>query len=142
MKNIHIIPTDKASRIHLDKRSKELLVYENYNKEDRYTSTHNIYIINNEEIKEGDWYASFILDANTKWKTIKLDCIVKADLNKTNEYLIEPFSKYCKKIILTTDQNLIQDGVQEINDEFLEWFCSKNGKVDFVEVISIEDEKN
>ena len=101
-----------------------------------------IYIISNEQITEGDWYASFILDANTKWKTIKLDCIVKADLNKTNEYLIEPFSKYCKKIILTTDQNLIQDGVQEINDEFLEWFCSKNGKVDFVEVISIEDEKN
>lgn len=50
MKNIHIIPTDKASRIHLDKRSKELLVYENFNKEDRYTSTHNIYITSDEEI--------------------------------------------------------------------------------------------
>ena len=27
-----------------------------------------------------------------------------------------------KKIILTTDQDLIKDGVQAINDEFLEWF--------------------
>lgn len=51
-KNCWVIPTDKASRIHLDKRSKELLVYENFHKEDRYTSTYNIYIINNEEIKE------------------------------------------------------------------------------------------
>ena len=51
-KNCWVIPTDKPSRIHLDKRSKELLVYENFHKEDRYTSTHNIYIINNEEIKE------------------------------------------------------------------------------------------
>lgn len=142
MKNIHIIPTDKPSRIHLDKRGKELLVYENFNKEDRYTSTHNIYITSDEEINENDWYGSFILDANTKWKTTILDCVVKADLNKTNEYLIEPFSKYCKKVILTTDPELIKDGVQEINDEFLEWFCSKNGKVDFVEVIQIEDEKN
>ena len=48
----------------------------------------------------------------------------------------------CKKIILTTDQDLIKDGVQAIDDEFLEWFCSKNGEVDFVEVITVEDEKN
>jgi len=48
----------------------------------------------------------------------------------------------CKKIILTTDQDLIKDGVQSIDDEFLEWFCSKNGEVDFVKVITTEDEKN
>jgi hypothetical protein len=43
---------------------------------------------------------------------------------------------------MTTDQELIKDGVQAIDDEFLEWFCSKNGQVDFVKVIQIEDEKN
>ena len=47
-----------------------------------------------------------------------------------------------KKIILTTDQNLIADGVQAIDDDFLEWFSSKNGNVNFVEVIVTEDEKN
>lgn len=47
-----------------------------------------------------------------------------------------------KEILLSTDDLLIKDGVQAINDEFLEWFCSKNRKVDFVEVIAIEDEKN
>ena len=39
-----------------------------------------------------------------------------------------------KKITLTTDQDLINDGVQEIDDEFLEWFV-KNPKCEFIEVI-------
>jgi hypothetical protein len=38
-----------------------------------------------------------------------------------------------KKIILTTDQNLIKDGVQSIDDEFLEWFV-KNPSCEFVKV--------
>ena len=38
-----------------------------------------------------------------------------------------------KKIILTTDQDLIKDGVQTIDDEFLEWFV-KNPSCEFVEV--------
>jgi hypothetical protein len=45
-----------------------------------------------------------------------------------------------KKIILTTDPKLIADGVQSIDDEFLEWFCSKNGNVDYVDVVIEEDE--
>ena len=40
-----------------------------------------------------------------------------------------------KKIILTTDQDLIKDGVQEIPDEFLEWFV-KNPTCEFVIVKS------
>jgi hypothetical protein len=38
-----------------------------------------------------------------------------------------------KKIILTTDQDLIKDGVQAIDDEFLEWFI-KNPKCEEVKV--------
>ena len=38
-----------------------------------------------------------------------------------------------KKIILTTDQELISDGVQPIDDEFLEWFV-KNPSCEEVEV--------
>jgi hypothetical protein len=45
----------------------------------------------------------------------------------------------CKKIILTTDQDLIKDGVQAIDDEFLEWFV-KNPSCEFVEVDKEEDE--
>ena len=32
---------------------------------------------------------------------------------------------FCKKIILTTDQELIKDGVQSIDDDFLEWFYQR-----------------
>lgn len=38
-----------------------------------------------------------------------------------------------KKIILTTYQNLIKDGVQAIDDKFLEYFV-KNPNCEFVEV--------
>jgi hypothetical protein len=38
-----------------------------------------------------------------------------------------------KKIIITTDQDLIADGVQAIDDEFLEWFV-KNPSCEYVEV--------
>jgi len=45
-----------------------------------------------------------------------------------------PSNKYFyKKIILTTDQNLIKDGVQAIDDEFLEWFV-KNPSCEEVKV--------
>jgi hypothetical protein len=40
-----------------------------------------------------------------------------------------------KKIILTTDQDLIVDGIQAIDDEFLEWFIKNNS----CEEVEIED---
>jgi len=43
-----------------------------------------------------------------------------------------------KKIILTTDQDLIKDGVQAIPDEFLEWFV-KNPSCEVVEIVKYED---
>ena len=42
-------------------------------------------------------------------------------------------NKGLKKIILTTDQDLIKDGVQAIEDEFLEWFV-KNPSCEKIEV--------
>ena len=129
-RNLWVIPTDKPSRLHYYNHIDLLGLSKEYLK---WKQGYNIYITSDEEIKEGDWYASFIVDEKTKWETTKLDCVVKADLNKTNEYLVEPFSKYCKKIILTTDQDLIADGVQAIDDEFLEWFA-KNLSCEVVEV--------
>ena len=73
----------------------------------------NIYINSSEKIKEGDWF----LFANKEVK--------KADRFSCNSL--------CKKIILTTDQDLIKDGVQAIDDEFLEWFV-KNPSCEVVEV--------
>jgi len=137
-KNIHVVAKDKPSRLFII--DDKLYNYHKPQKGDGVNEINqNIYITSDEEIKEGDWYALFMLDKKTKYKTTKFDCIVKADLDKTNEYLVEPYSQYCKKIILTTDQDLIKDGVQAIDDEFLEWFV-KNPSCEEVETKLVEFE--
>jgi hypothetical protein len=135
MKNIHVIATTQKSKIFFN-HNKGFEKYQ-FSKEPfinglTNTTNQNIYITSDAEIKEGDW----------KYNS-KLDCIVQH--NRENKGLpdeLKKASEWCKKVILTTDSQLIGNGVQPILDEFLEWFCSKNGQVDFVEVISIEDEKN
>ena len=77
-----------------------------------YELNQNIYITSDEEIKEGDW---FLEKAGRQYP------IHWNDVDKLN--------RHCKKIILTTDPLL--DGVQSIDDEFLEWFV-KNPNCEFV----------
>jgi hypothetical protein len=117
MKNIHLLPTPKPSRLRYNLSNvlvftKEL--YRDYGKE----ANQNIYITSNEEIKEGEdfWYKN-----GDFWH--------QASYRK-NYY--EKYFPYSKKIILTTDPDLIKDGVQEIDDEFLEWFV-KNPNCERVE---------
>jgi translation initiation factor 2 beta subunit (eIF-2beta)/eIF-5 len=106
MKNIHVLPTDKPSRLYSDKGKLWLddLVYADNNQ--------HIYITSDEEIKEG-WYINTLTNYIAKGSGV--------DIN-------------WKHIILTTDQELIKDGVQAIDDEFLEWFV-KNSSCESVEII-------
>ncbi|CAB4125706.1 hypothetical protein UFOVP54_206 [uncultured Caudovirales phage] len=103
MKNIHIIPTNKPSRLQLQMNGK---LHIDNGKTIALRSNQNIYITSDEEIKEVDWCYNSI--NNTVYQK-KLDKISFA---------------YEYKIILTTDQDLIKDGVQAIDDEFLEWFVA------------------
>jgi hypothetical protein len=75
----------------------------------------NIYITSDEEIKIDDYYLG---DDN------HIYCLVTT-VNSNG-----------KKIILTTDQDLIKDGVQSIDDEFLEWFV-KNPSCEYVTVCDV-----
>ena len=116
MKNVHVISTDKPSRLSILNSGKldfgaEIMSSSN-------SKPQHIYITSNEEIKEGDWYYYF-------GHIINYEC---------DEHTLTP---NCKKIILTTDQDLIKDGVQSIDDEFLQWFV-KNPSCEEVEVNSIE----
>ena len=79
----------------------------------------NIHITSDEEIKEGDW--SYNIEQNIVAKCIHIEGL-------SNGYYKG------KKIILTTDQDLIKDGVQAIDDEFLEWFV-KNPSCEEVETV-------
>jgi hypothetical protein len=115
MKNVHLLPTPQPSRLHVwtDENGSRLALCELEYSHTR--NTQNIYITSDEEIKAGDWYYYF-------------GHIIKYE---KDEHTLTP---NCKKIILTTDQDLIKDGVQAIGDGFLEWFV-KNPSCEWVEVI-------
>ena len=100
MRNIHLIPTDKPSRLVKFKDETKLLLGSLPSiKGERF----NVYITSNEEIKEGDWFL------------YQEKLLVKHD-GSMNTIL------HCNKIIITDNEDLINDGVQPIDDEFLEWF--------------------
>jgi hypothetical protein len=122
MKNIHVLPTDKPSRVFITKD--EGLGFDNQMLENTELDCQNqhIYITNDEEIKEGDWWLNI--------KTNDVDkCTYKSEVSVYNSQKYQ----HIKKIILTTDQDLIKDGVQAIDDEFSEWFV-KNPSCESVEV--------
>ena len=127
MKNIHLLPTDKPSRLSINCQTNLLqLGLENR----MFHDDRNIYITSDEEIKEGDW---LIDDCESDVISILYKCLEI----KQFEYIRSEFNKHdfkdCKKIILTTDKDLIKDGVQAINDEFLEWFV-KNPNCEEVDI--------
>ena len=120
MKNIHILPTDKPSRLVKQKYDTidRLCLADMATKRAEY-KRFNIHITSDEEIKEGDWY---ITPNNTVLKALGSMLINAEDY---------------KKIILTTDQDLIKDSVQAIDDEFLEWFV-KNPSCEEVDTSKIK----
>jgi hypothetical protein len=118
MKNIHLLPTDKASRLCyvICTEKSTLTLFEDEMEKGKRFFPQNIYITSDEEIKERDW----CLDS-------KKNIIVSWGWPHTTT------TPHFKKIILTTDQDLIKDGIQSIDDEFLEWFV-KNPNCDRVEI--------
>jgi hypothetical protein len=112
MKNLFLLPTDKPSMLWFNDLidNNELILSLT---EVETVNNQNIYITSDEEIKEGDWV---------------LGGLGGIDIKKYGRYFAEDW----KKIILTTDPDLIADGVQAIDDEFLEWFV-KNTSCEGVE---------
>jgi hypothetical protein len=115
MKNIHVLPTENSSRL-----------YKHLGRELKYTSKYfeqigllcinqNIYITSDEFRQRMDWI-------------VYKDVITKLEVGDNELFHLG------EKIILTTDQDLIKDGVQKIDDEFLEWFV-KNPSCEEVEAI-------
>lgn len=94
-----------------------------------YKIEKDLFITSDEEIKEGDYVYSTTQDYNMQ----KVFKGLEKSYNDVGHY---------KKIILTTDQDLIKDGVQEIDAEFLEWFVN-NPNCEFVmtipDVIGLRD---
>ena len=125
MKNIHILPTDKPSRLFYNKKDSIFTIdndFENVIEEDWFQD-YNIYITNDENKKIGDYI---------------YDPLSKTVHKVTSETIVTASHKSYYKIILTTDQDLIKDNVQAIDDEFLEWFV-KNPSCEEVEVETVNN---
>ena len=89
-----------------------------------------IYITSDEQTKEGDWFINLITKEILRcFKNSAVKSLGGKTTNNNEKWLD---NNKCKKIILTTDQSL--DGIQEIDDEFLEWFI-KNPSCENVEVV-------
>lgn len=119
MKNIFFLPTDQPSKLgyHFDILSSGSIDYapnfgfDEFNTKNNYQHRpYHLYITSDEEINLGDWLI---------WRNNVL-----CDSNRS--FTGVDYSE-CKKILLTTDKKLIADGIQAIDDEFLEWFVNNQG---------------
>ena len=110
-----MIPTDKPSRLYYNNNDLELQFCELCKETTPLKENRNIYITSAEEITDGDWGLS------------KLNEVILFGINYNKNLY--------KKIILTTDTELIADGVQTIEDEFLQWFV-KNPSCEEIGVLT------
>ena len=111
-KNIWVIPTDKPSRFWMTRLGNLTRCHDIKPIKKALGNNVNIYITSDEEIKDCYYF-------NSKDNAVRKN-------NNSNH-------PYHHKIILTTDQDLIKDGIQAIDDEFLEWFV-KNPSCENVNV--------
>jgi hypothetical protein len=130
MKNIHVLPTEKPSRLHLWfnklELTKEFLKKFKTMKNIHVLPTQHIYITSDEKFVRAEWITDGIEVIKATPKLVDAQGLVDR--------------RDWRKIILTTDQDLIKDGVQAIDDKFLEWFV-KNPSCEEVEVEKWTDYK-
>jgi hypothetical protein len=129
MKNIYLLPTDKPSRLYSNNGKLHLdSILQNSG---GHTINQHIYITADLEIKEGEWFITtggYLHRCHTKnSKTIYY---------VTNSGGIAIGAEYCKKVILTTDEDLIVSGVQAIDNTFAEWFVKNSS----CEIATLEKE--
>ena len=131
MKNIHVLSTNTTSKLFKDDFDK-LFYSINIDQEQNHFIAQHIYITSDEEIKEGD--------------VVKIPCgvgkvkeLIWKFGNDNPSYIVEDIFIYklrygqkegelqinsfryedVKKIILTTDQDLISNGIKQISDDML-----------------------
>jgi hypothetical protein len=115
MKNIYILPTTESSRL------KDENLYSNpsyvLSREPlhwRY-AVHMYITSEDEDIYENDYIIT------QEGKLVQVSYLLSSDIYKSS------------KVIMTTSQKLIEDGVQEIDDTFIQWFIV-NFKCEYVQV--------
>ena len=116
MKNVHLLPTDNPSRLIGNEKG---IILSND------TISKYLHLI------QAKYYNIYITSSDEKIK----DCyyLVANSVQHTSKANPSIWNNKPEKIILTTDPKLISDGVQAIDDTFIEWFV-KNPSCESVEV--------
>jgi len=121
MKNLFLLKTDKPSRLYKNLLTDKLFILENsfMDVSECNREYQNINITSdNEDINENDYV------------------ITKDGRLFQVSYLLSKKIENASKVVLTTEKDLIKDGVQSIPDEFLEWFV-KNPNCEQVRVADV-----
>jgi len=139
MKNIHLIKTDNPNfKIFKNRHLGDMLFHWNMDLGSTMNRLnyvgHHLYITSEESVKERDW-----LIVNDK-DVMQMKSSYDNDMS--GEYIwvgdsLNGYATYkdnCKKIILTTDPKLIENGVRAISEDFIEWFC-KNPSCKYVTIV-------
>ena len=132
MKNIHILPTDKPTWFHKSLLSGVLRKSSSCIDDMKHAQGMNIYITSDEEIKDGEYGICLNL-VREGFKSYQAVFKMDTEQRQAMEELGGQKKAEVLKVILTTDQDLIKDGVQAIDDEFLNWFV-KNPSCEYVKV--------
>jgi len=112
MKNIFLIPTENPSRLY--KGDNGLLAFglmqTSTQSRNDYFTNQNIHITSDEKFIRDEYITDGLEVIKATPKLVDAQGLVNR--------------RDWKKIIITTDPELIEDGVQEIDDEFLQWFVN------------------
>jgi hypothetical protein len=115
MKNINILPTTESSRLKDENLySSPSYVLSSEPLHWRY-AVHMYITSEDEDIYENDYIIT------QEGKLVQVSYLLSSDIYKSS------------KVIMTTSQKLIEDGVQEIDETFLQWFID-NFKCEYVQV--------
>lgn len=135
-----LLTADNKSNIHFDNIEINLtytdIPVHYYN---RMVESRHIYILSDDEIKERDWIYKYVPVGQKPYiseihKVISID--KKEGIIEFEEHTVG--IGFCKKIIATTNPDLIKEGIYSIDDEFIKEYC--NNPVE--EIIVNSDEYN
>jgi hypothetical protein len=131
MKNIHILPTDKPSRLY-KQTGKLLLDTISDISTDGISTNQHIYITSNEEIKVGDWVIEFQKgDDIGEVHFINSEYIIARDIQK--KIILTTDELYIHNDLIPKEYNTFPQYIQKIDYEFLEWFV-KNPNCEDIEI--------
>lgn len=124
MQNLFLITTDRPiSKLQKTKHGNLFLSNEIKSYSD--CTNQNIYITSDKEIKESNWCLQVETNEIFKIKEILEKQQVYLDTDgKTHYDNFDPWN--VKKIIMTTNSDLIADGVQSIENKFIEWYINNS----------------